>query len=114
MEMRKVFVLVMAISVLMTSCYTYRLDIGKGAPKKDFVSVHKKRWYLLWGLSPLNTVDDKKLAAGATDYSVRSQTNIVDFLIGIPTLYFLRSQTVTVKMAIPVVKKLKKKGIRAK
>ena len=96
------------ISVLLTSCFTTKMDVGKGAPKKNYTTVHKKRWYLLWGISPLNTVDAKKMAGGATDYSVKTQVKVTDILYGLPTLYFLRSQTVTVRKPISLRKKVKK------
>ena len=81
----------------LTSCYTLKMDVGNGAPKLNTETIHKKKWYLLWGISPLNTVDAKKMAKGAVNYTVKSQVNVVDILIGFPTLYFLRSETVSVR-----------------
>ena len=103
----KAFLAVIAIIISLSSCYTYRQDIGKGIVKTDrtdtlkarpkIISVTQKRWYLMWGLSPLNTVDSKKMAKGAKDYTIRQRFSFTDFLIGIPTAYFLSTQTVTVK-----------------
>ena len=93
----------------LTSCYTFKMDIGKGAPKKNTQTIHKKEWYLLWGIAPLNTVDAKKMAKGAANYTIKSQVNVLDILLGLPTLYFLRSQTVNVKKQFtPKVAKAKK------
>ena len=91
------------------------MDIGKGAPKTNTETVHKKKWYLLWGLAPLNTVDAKKMAKGAKDYTIKSQVNMLDILIGLPTLYFLRSQTVSVKKQfVPKIIKPKKQSTTSK
>lgn len=94
--MKAAFILLIMVTTL-SSCYTFKMDIGKGAPKTNTETVHKKKWYLLWGLSSLNTVDAKKMAKGAKDYTIKSQVNVLDILMGLPTLYFLRSQTVSVK-----------------
>ncbi len=106
--MKAAFLLLIMV-ITLSSCYTFRMDIGKGAPKTNTETVHKKKWYLLWGLSSLNTVDAKKMAKGAKDYTIKSQVNVVDLVIGLPTLYFLRSQTVNVKKQfVPKVAKAKK------
>lgn len=105
----KVFFTVLGLLLLLSSCFTFKQDIGKGLVtlkpiRKDstvaatkVVSVSKKRWYLLWGLSPLNTVDAKKMAKGAVNYTVKQRLSVLDMLIGLPTGFFLSSQTVTVK-----------------
>ena len=93
----KAAVLLLIMIITLSSCYTFKMDIGKGAPKTNTETVHKKKWHLLWGLSSLNTVDAKKMAKGAKDYTIKSQVNVLDILMGLPTLYFLRSQTVSVK-----------------
>lgn len=88
------------------------MDIGKGAPKTNTQTVHKKKWYLLWGLAPLNTADAKKMAKGAANYTIKSQVNILDILIGLPTAYFLRSETVSVKKQfVPKVAKPQKQVV---
>ena len=105
----KVFFTILFFSLLLTSCFSFKQNIGNGLTiykplRKDstvalnkVVSVSKKRWYLVWGLSPLNTVDSKKMAKGAVNYTIKQQISVLDILIGLPTGFFLSSQTVTVK-----------------
>jgi len=105
----KVFFTVLGLLLLLTSCFSFKQDIGKGLTmqkplRKDstvaaikVISVSKKRWYLLWGLSPLNTVDSKKMAKGAVNYTVKQRMSVLDIIMGLPTGFFLSSQTVTVK-----------------
>ena len=77
------------------SCYTFKQDFGTGAPKVTVI--HKHKWYALWGITPLNTVDAKKLAGTANNYSVKSQFRITDVLISLITGCFsVVTQTVTV------------------
>ena len=107
----KFFLVLLAIIVSFSSCFTYKQNIGKGialSVTKDTtkvtpktVSVSKKRWYLLWGLSPLNTVDTKKMAKGATNYTIKQRISVSDMLLSLPTAFFLSSQTVTVKKLAP-------------
>ena len=106
--MKAAFLLLIMI-ISLTSCYTFKMDIGKGAPKTNTETIHKKKWYLLWGLSSLNTVDAKKMAKGAKDYTIKSQINMLDVFMGLPTLYFLKSQTISVKKQfVPKTSKPKK------
>lgn len=107
----KVFLVLLAIIVSLSSCFTYKQNIGKGIVlpmAKDttkatakVISVSKKRWYLLWGISPLNTVDTKKMAKGATNYTIKQRISISDMILSLPTAFFLSSQTVTVKKLAP-------------
>jgi len=90
----KAFLFAIVIAIFFSSCYTFKQDMGKGAPK--LVTVSKKRWYLIWGLSPLNTVDAKKMAGHSVDYTVKQHFNFFDVLIGLPTAFFLSTETVTV------------------
>lgn len=77
------------------SCYTIKQDIGSGAPKVTVV--HKHKWYALWGISPLNTVDAKKLAGTSTNYSIKTQFSFSDMLISLVTGCFsIVTETVTV------------------
>ncbi|MCS6968954.1 MAG: Bor family protein [Cytophagales bacterium] len=67
-QLAKTFFLVIALSTLLTSCYTYTFNVGKGAQSN--AEVRGKNHYLLFGLVPLSTSDPAKLAGGAQDYTV--------------------------------------------
>jgi len=115
----KVFLAVISIIMSLSSCYTYKMDIGKGVvpiiakdstkPAMKVVSVSKKKWYIMWGLAQLNTVDAKKMAKGAKDYSIKQRFKLTDILIGIPTVFFISTETVTVKKLAPILPKVKKR-----
>lgn len=90
------FILVCVISISLTSCYTTSHTVGAGS--KTGVEVSKKQWYAIWGLVPINHVDSKDLAGGATDYSITTQHKFLDLLISaIGSYVTIEVQTVTVK-----------------
>lgn len=96
--MKKTMVLALCLlmmSLPMVGCFTMKHSIGSGGSGQS--SVSKKQWYALWGLVPLNQVDGGALAAGATDYTIKTQWSFVDILINIITGYVtIHSRTVTV------------------
>ncbi len=96
--MRK-FVLMIAAAFVMTTtftgCFTHNHTVGSGAAGSNATT--KKQWYILFGLVPLNTVDTKAMAGGATNYTIKTQQSFVDVVIGIFTNFVTVSpQTVTV------------------
>ena len=89
-------IIVCIFSLILSSCYTIRQDIGTGASKKHTL-VHKHKWYALWGITPLNTVDAKKMAGKSTNYSVKTQFSPTDVIISLITgCLSIVTQTVTV------------------
>ena len=81
--------------ILLTGCYTLNHTVGNGPQGNTVVS--KKQWYVLFGLVPLNNVDSKQMAAGASDYQVTSKWTFVDIVIGIFTgLVSVYPTTITV------------------
>ncbi|WP_114365816.1 Bor family protein [Schleiferia thermophila] len=72
-------ILVMAISVLMTSCYTLTFSVGEGA--KTGIEVCEKNHYLIYGLAPVKTADPSIMAGGAKDYTVTITHTFVDGLL---------------------------------
>ena len=70
--------LVLCVSLL-TSCYTYTLQVGKGA--QTGVEVRKKNHYLIYGLAPVSTSNPKEMSGGASDYDVTITHTFVDGLI---------------------------------
>ena len=92
----KIWIVALLFCFILSSCYTFKQDIGAGAPKKHIV-VHKHKWYALWGISSLNTVDAKKLAGKTNNYSVKTQFSVTDVIISLFTGWAtIVTQTVTV------------------
>ena len=86
---------------LLASCNAITHTVGsggKGNGKPGQYDAKKKQWYLFWGALPLNKVDSKELAGGATNYTVRTTNSFGDILIGGFGSYLLgiKSQTVRV------------------
>jgi predicted small secreted protein len=77
------FFSVLLCCVLMTSCYTSSHMIGSGA--KGGEVIQNRQWFALFGLVPINKVDSKAMAGGATDYTLTTTHSFVDQLIGIFT-----------------------------
>ena len=83
--MRKTVVIsiLMALLISMNGCFTMNHIVGDGAKQGQ---VEKERqWYVLWGLVPLNKVDSKAMAAGATSYQIKTELTFIDFLMNIAT-----------------------------
>jgi hypothetical protein len=88
--------LIACLCFMFVGCYTIEHQVGKGA--QSVQKVEKKQWFVLWGLVPINKVDTQAMAAGATDYTIKTQQSFVDVVIGIFTGYvtvYPRTVTVT-------------------
>jgi hypothetical protein len=82
--------------IFITGCFAVKHTIGAGA--KGNTTVSERQWYVLWGLVPINKVNSKTMAAGATDYEITTQFTFVDIVIGIFTgIVTIQPKTVTVK-----------------
>ncbi len=80
----------------LVGCFTHVHTVGNGAQTNT--STSKKQWYILFGLVPLNSVDTSQMAAGSTDYEVKTQHSFVDVLISVITVFVtVAPKTVTVK-----------------
>ena len=88
--------LFLALLVMMlVGCAAHTHIVGTGPAGSDIAA--KRQWYALWGLVPINQVDTGALAAGATNYSIHTETSIIDILLNIFTGYVtIYSRTVTV------------------
>ncbi len=91
MKNSKLIVAALFLALIMTSCMTLEHTVGTGA-KGDTV-VEKKQWYALWGAIPINKVDSKEMAAGATNYTIKTQYKFVDYVI----TYFTQIATICVQ-----------------
>ena len=90
-----VSLIILLIAVFALSCAVHMHTIGSGSQTGD--RIQARQWYVLWGLVQINQVDTKAMAAGATDYEIKTEISPLDFLINIPTsLVTVYSRTVTV------------------
>lgn len=92
----------LTVMIFLSSCYATMHTVGTGGKgdckSPDQYDAKAKRWYLFWGALPLNNVDSKTLAGGASNYTIRTTTSFGDLLIrsiGNPLLGF-GSQTIRV------------------
>lgn len=86
--------LIIAASVTLSSCYTYTSVIGKGA--QGHTEVSGKNNYLIAGLVPIGVSDSKKMAGGATDYTITTTHTFIDGLLGAITFSIYTPTTTTV------------------
>jgi hypothetical protein len=96
--MKKLVSLVLVVILVLgaTGCYTFKHTVGAGS--QTGVEVTQRQWYILWGLVPLSPTDSATLAGDATDYTVTTEMNVVDVIIGIFTgIVSIYPQTITVQ-----------------
>jgi hypothetical protein len=97
MKTIKSFLGVFLLVFLLSSCMTLTHVVGTGASSSG-VSSEKKQWYALWGLVPINSVDSKAMASGASNYTIKSQVKFVDYVISAFTsIVTVNVQTVSVQ-----------------
>jgi hypothetical protein len=82
-------------SCLLTSCYTYTSVVGEGA--KGNQEVTEWNHYVIFGLAPVGVSDSKAMAAGATDYEVKTRHTFVNGLVAGLTFGIYTPTTTTVK-----------------
>jgi hypothetical protein len=96
MKTKKSFLAIFLLVFLLTSCMTLTHVVGSGG--SSGVTTEKKQWYALWGLVPINTVDSKAMAGGASNYTIKSQVKFVDYVITVFTsIVTVDVQTVSVQ-----------------
>lgn len=81
-------------SVMLTSCYSYTSVVGKGA--QGGTEVKKWNHYVIEGLIPVGVSDSKAMAAGATDYTVKTEQSFVNGLLSVITFGIYTPTTTTV------------------
>ncbi len=87
--------IVLALSVVMSSCYTLTYTVGDGA--QTGVTVKEKNHYLIYGLFPVGTSSPTEMAGGATDYTVTIQHTFLDGLISAITFGIYNPTTTEVQ-----------------
>lgn len=80
---KKIICLTLIVFVLFPGCYSISHTVGDGHKGSNIETA--RQWYVLWGLVPLNKVDSKDMAKGATDYTIKTEITALDFLISIVT-----------------------------
>jgi len=87
-------ILVSAFALAVSGCMVQQHIVGSGG--KGVVSESTKQWYVLWGLVPINKIDEKAMVGGATDYTIRTSTEFIDGLITTVLSGIVTARTVTV------------------
>jgi predicted small secreted protein len=87
--------LVVSLSLMMTSCFTYSFAVGEGA--QTGVEESKMNHYLIYGLAPISVSDPNELAGGAENYDVTIEHTFVDGLINAITLGIYSPTTTTIR-----------------
>ena len=95
--MKKLVLLVVLAAVLLVlvGCAAHTHVVGNGA--QTGVMEEQRQWYVLWGLVPINDVQTETMAAGTTDYTIKTEQSALDVIINIFTgAVSVYSRTVTV------------------
>lgn len=96
MKTKKSFLAIFLLVFMLSSCMTLTHVVGNGGTSG--VATEQKQWYALWGLVPVNNVDSKAMAGGASNYTVKSQVKFVDYVISAFTsVISFNVQTVSVQ-----------------
>ena len=90
----KVLSVAFAMSIMLTSCYSYTSVVGKGA--QGSAEVTKWNHYVLGGLAPVGVSDSKEMADGATDYTVHTRHTFINGLVSSLTFGIYNPTTTTV------------------
>ncbi len=88
-------VFTLVVIMFMVGCATHSHVVGNGAQGME--QTQQRQWYVLFGLVPINNVETEIMAAGATDYTIKTQQSALDVIINIFTGgVSVYSRTVTV------------------
>lgn len=83
-----------ALSILLSSCYSYTTVVGKGA--QGGASVSKWNHYLIGGLAPIGVTNPQDLAGDTQDYTVKTEMSFVNGLVSAITFGLYAPTTTTV------------------
>ncbi len=95
--LKKSVMLAIALVVLLSliACSAHIHTVGRGPQTGQ--ETEARQWYALWGLVPLNDVDTNQMAGGAADYQIKTETGVLDIIIGYFTgVVTINCRTVTV------------------
>ncbi|WP_179352477.1 Bor family protein [Winogradskyella vidalii] len=90
----KMIAAVFAVSMLLTSCYSYTSVVGNGAQGNSQTT----EWnhYVVYGLAPVGVSDSKQMAGGAENYTVHTRQSFVNGLVSAITFGIYTPTTTTV------------------
>ena len=83
-KITKMLGIVLPISFLLSSCFSYTTVVGNGAQGNKEVTAWNH--YVIFGLAPVGVSDPKQLAGDAMDYNVNTKQTFVNGLVGALTL----------------------------
>jgi len=90
----KVLIIATSLVLFISACTTHTHIVGNGAQGSAEVS---KRQLWVISLVPINDVDTRKMAGGATDYEIQTQVDFIDIIVSGLTSGIITSRNVTVK-----------------
>jgi len=99
-----VIIIALSLSIIMSSCMATMHTVGNGGNdtcKPGHYDAKVKRWYLFYGLLPLNKADSKDLVGDAKNYTIRTTISFGDWLIATvlsPIPIGVRTQTIRVSL----------------
>ena len=83
--MKTAAVFLIALLIVPTlACYSLTHVVGNGGTGTRTIAEEKK-WFAIFGLVDMNTVDSKQLSGNAVNYTVVTEVTPVDFIISIFT-----------------------------
>ena len=92
-KLSAVFLILIMLGVIGCAAHTHK--VREGAQNTNVSKA--RQWYFLWGLSPINYVDTNAMAAGATDYEIKTAVRPMDFIIStVMGVGIISTRTITV------------------
>lgn len=90
-----VLMLIVVLLVTLVGCSAHTHIVGDGAQRGQVQEA--RQWYILWGLVPINDVNTNMMAGDAENYTIHTETTVLDIIINIFTQWVtVTSRTVTV------------------
>ncbi|RCW91384.1 Bor family protein [Winogradskyella arenosi] len=83
-----------AVSMLLTSCYSYTSVVGNGAQGNSKTTAWNH--YVIYGLAPVGVSNSKQMADGAENYTVHTRQSFVNGLVSAITFGIYTPTTTTV------------------
>tara|TARA_B100000963_G_scaffold225651_1_gene196831 strand:- start:109 stop:393 length:285 start_codon:yes stop_codon:yes gene_type:complete len=90
----KILIIATSLVLFVSACTTHTHIVGNGA--QGNVEVSKRQLWVI-SLVPINDVDTRKMAGGATDYEIQTQVDFIDIIVSGLTSGIVSSRNVTVK-----------------
>jgi hypothetical protein len=85
---------VFAITLMMTSCYSFTATVGNGPQTGEKIVAHNH--FLIDGLAPISTANTKALVGDTKDYSIKVSHSFIDGFLAMLTWGIYTPTTVTI------------------